>query len=72
MESTELLEKKIAVIGAGLMGHAIAQLFAAKANAVSLFDSNQQVLESAPARIRSNFEILLDLGFVTRDQVESA
>ncbi|MCL5125735.1 MAG: 3-hydroxyacyl-CoA dehydrogenase NAD-binding domain-containing protein [Deltaproteobacteria bacterium] len=72
MESTKLLEQKIAVIGAGLMGHAIAQLLAAKANEVSLFDSNRQVLESAPARIRSNFGVLLGLGFVARDQVELA
>lgn len=61
---------KVGIVGAGLMGHAIAQFFGAKGYPVSVFDSNRQVLEEAPARIRANFKTFLDLGLATPDDVE--
>jgi 3-hydroxybutyryl-CoA dehydrogenase len=63
-------QTKVGIVGAGLMGHAIAQLFAVKGYPVSLFDSKQQVLEEAPERIRANFSAFLDLGLATPDDVE--
>lgn len=73
MESMGLSEEtKVGIVGAGLMGHAIAQLFAVKGHPVSLFDSNHQVLEEAPARIRANFKTFLELGLATPDDVERA
>ena len=65
-------ETKVGIVGAGLMGHAIAQLFAAKGYRVSLFDSNRQVLEQATARIRANFKTFLELGLATPEDVELA
>ncbi len=50
---------RIAVIGAGLMGHGIAQVFAAAGHDVSIYDSVAASLESAKARILKN---LKDLG----------
>src|SRR5215471_10018305 len=50
---------RIAVIGAGLMGHGIAQVFALAGHAVTITDTVQANLDSAKARILAN---LKDLG----------
>jgi 3-hydroxybutyryl-CoA dehydrogenase len=50
---------RIAVIGAGLMGHGIAQVFALAGHDVTIFDSVQASLDSAKSRILAN---LKDLG----------
>src|SRR5579872_5919243 len=50
---------KIAVIGAGLMGHGIAQVFALAGHAVTITDTVVQNLDTAKARIAAN---LRDLG----------
>lgn len=52
-------KSQIAVIGAGLMGHGIAQVFAAAGHRVTVFDSNQSALVSLRERIVKNF---IDLG----------
>jgi 3-hydroxybutyryl-CoA dehydrogenase len=56
----------IAVIGAGLMGHGIAQVFAAAGHAVTITDPNREALESVRTRVEAN---LVDLG---RDPVAAA
>jgi 3-hydroxybutyryl-CoA dehydrogenase len=50
---------RIAVIGAGLMGHGIAQVFALASHDVTIFDSVRTSLDSAKSRILAN---LKDLG----------
>ncbi len=50
--------KRIAVLGAGLMGHGIAQIFLAAGHPVALHDPDPDTLASAPERIRSIFELL--------------
>jgi len=50
---------KIAVIGAGLMGHGIAQVFALAGHDVTITDSFAQTLDTAKSRIAAN---LRDLG----------
>ncbi|MDA0240888.1 MAG: 3-hydroxyacyl-CoA dehydrogenase NAD-binding domain-containing protein [Proteobacteria bacterium] len=58
---------KIAVLGAGLMGHGIAQVFAAGGKSVAIYDPDGEVLAAAPARIREIFELLeLDASGVDR------
>src|SRR5438445_11651748 len=42
---------RIAVIGAGLMGHGIAWLFAAAGHAVKVVDRDQAALDRLPARL---------------------
>jgi 3-hydroxybutyryl-CoA dehydrogenase len=54
-----MAKARIAVIGAGLMGHGIAQVFALAGHEVSIHDSVAANLDSAKARIRAN---LRDLG----------
>jgi 3-hydroxybutyryl-CoA dehydrogenase len=54
-----MAKPKIAVIGAGLMGHGIAQVFALAGHDVTITDSFVQNLETATARIAAN---LRDLG----------
>ena len=50
--------RKIAVIGAGLMGHSIAQEFAVSGYRVSLNDVSGERLDHAQERIRQNLEML--------------
>lgn len=50
---------QIAIIGAGLMGHGIAQVFAVTGHTVSVFDPSAEALASLRDRITRN---LLDLG----------
>lgn len=51
--------ERIAVIGAGLMGHGIAQVWARAGHAVTVYDPQPEALASVPARVRANLE---DLG----------
>jgi 3-hydroxybutyryl-CoA dehydrogenase len=55
---------KVAVVGAGTMGHGIAQVAALAGYETALTDSNAAVLRTAPARIEKNLE-----GGVTRGKI---
>jgi 3-hydroxybutyryl-CoA dehydrogenase len=46
--------EQITIIGAGLMGHGIGQVFAAQGHAVWLFDVNEEALSAAKGRVRAN------------------
>lgn len=46
--------ERIAIIGAGLMGHGIAQIFAVYGYPVWLVDDNEEILNSAKDRVRTN------------------
>jgi 3-hydroxybutyryl-CoA dehydrogenase len=54
-----MAKARIAVIGAGLMGHGIAQVFALAGHEVTIYDSVAATLDSAKVRILTN---LKDLG----------
>lgn len=54
--------ERIAVIGAGLMGHGIAQVFAVLGHPVWLVDDNQEVLSSAKDRVHTNLMNMAQLG----------
>jgi 3-hydroxybutyryl-CoA dehydrogenase len=62
----------IAIIGAGLMGHGIAQVFASKGHEVALTDTNVMVLSGALERIRSNLDLMAENGIGARDDIEFA
>ncbi len=63
----------IAVIGAGLMGHGIAQIFAAAGHDVALHDPLEAALAAAPERIAAVFELLgQDAAGPARNSYESA
>ena len=50
--------ERIAVIGAGLMGHGIAQVFAVKGHAVAIHDPIPEALAMVPERVRANLRAL--------------
>ena len=62
--------RKVAVLGAGRMGHGIAQVFAHKGLDVSLVDLSAELLEKALAQIASNLSTLVDAGIITAAEVE--
>ena len=55
-----MAKARIAVIGAGLMGHGIAQVFALAGHDVAIYDPFKASLDSAKARIVTNLEDLGD------------
>lgn len=64
--------KKIAVIGAGLMGHGIAQIFALNGFNVHLMDTQESALKSALDSIRSNLVMLAGHGHTHESDIEPA
>ena len=55
-----MAKARIAVIGAGLMGHGIAQVFALAGHEVAIYDSVMASLDNATARIVANLKELGD------------
>jgi len=62
--------RAIGIIGAGLMGHGIAQVFALKRYQVKLFDNDPNVLQSAPEKIHNNLQTLLEMHLVEPQEIE--
>ncbi|MFN2399450.1 MAG: 3-hydroxyacyl-CoA dehydrogenase family protein [Gemmatimonadaceae bacterium] len=63
---------RVAVIGAGTMGHGIAYVAAAAGYAVTVFDSDSKTLERGMSRIRASFEKGIELGKLTAEERDSA
>ncbi|MBI4336439.1 MAG: 3-hydroxyacyl-CoA dehydrogenase family protein [Chloroflexi bacterium] len=64
--------KHIAVVGAGLMGHGIAQEFALAGYQVGLHDLTGERLQHAVKQIEDNLLMLEQAGMVAREQVRPA
>ncbi|MBU4564119.1 MAG: hypothetical protein KMY53_11865 [Desulfarculus sp.] len=64
--------ENIGVLGAGLMGHGIAQLLAVGGCRVKLFDQAPQMLDTAFQRMADNLQVFLGLGMITQDQIDQA
>lgn len=64
--------RNLAVVGAGIMGHGIAQTFALDGFDVSLNDTDQTVLADALDRIRANLQSFVQADIILQDQVEAA
>lgn len=64
--------KKISIIGAGTMGHGIAHTFARFGCKVSLYDSFETSLSSAPEKMRNELQFMADAGYITADDIEAA
>lgn len=56
--SGRLADMRVAVIGAGLMGHGVAQVFAEAGGQVRIHDPVPEALASVPARVSANLEEL--------------
>lgn len=61
--------RKILVVGAGTMGHGIAQSFAQEGYDVSLFSRSEQTLDRAKALIKSSLDTLTQEGMIDRKQI---
>jgi 3-hydroxybutyryl-CoA dehydrogenase len=61
---------KVVVVGAGIMGHGVAQLIAQHGLAVSLVDKNEDLLRKARGWIRDNLEYMVQLGELKPERVE--
>jgi 3-hydroxybutyryl-CoA dehydrogenase len=63
---------KIAVIGAGLMGHGLAQIFALSGRDTALVDLNQELLDTALTNVRANLTLMAEKGIVAETDIEPA
>jgi 3-hydroxybutyryl-CoA dehydrogenase len=61
--------KHIGVLGAGLMGHGIAQIFAQAGYKVNIFDADHATLEKAKERIAANFNVFIQLKLASADDM---
>ena len=64
--------RRIAVVGAGTMGHGLAQEFAVAGYEVSLVDVDEPRLAAAMRSIAGNLEMLVGLGLLSHEQAEPA
>lgn len=62
--------ERVAVIGAGMMGHGLVQIFAAKGHDVMLNDVNDDLLSKALANVRTNMAFLSDNGLGSEEETE--
>lgn len=62
--------KRIGVVGAGLMGHGIAQAYAQEGYLVSITDSSASALAGVKNRIKANLATLAREGLFQQDEVE--
>jgi 3-hydroxybutyryl-CoA dehydrogenase len=69
MHSNEV--NRIAVIGAGVMGHAIAQTFAQAGIHTALVDMNDHLLERALQLMRTNLATLAEYGTISENDILS-
>ena len=58
--------RRIAVIGAGIMGHGFAQVFGQKGYPVALYDVEEGILKNALSQIANNLDTFLDHKMLTR------
>ena len=63
--------RKVAVIGAGDMGHGIAQLFASKGFNVVLEDKYPEMLEKAKGRVAASLQRWVERGKITKEQADA-
>ncbi len=66
MRSSQI--KRVAVIGAGIMGHGFAQIFAQKGFSVFLHDIDGRILKRALTSISDNLDTLIEHGMVTQKE----
>jgi 3-hydroxyacyl-CoA dehydrogenase len=63
--------RNVAVIGAGLMGHGLAQIFAGRGYEVSLMDVQEDFLAKARAGIRSNLTLMAQHGIGRVEDIDT-
>jgi 3-hydroxybutyryl-CoA dehydrogenase len=61
--------KKVVIVGAGIMGHSIAQVFAQSGIEVRLVDMKEELLERAVRLIKANLKTLSGSGLVKEEEI---
>ncbi|MEM2982154.1 MAG: 3-hydroxyacyl-CoA dehydrogenase family protein [Candidatus Bathyarchaeia archaeon] len=64
--------KSVAVIGSGVMGHGIAEVYALNGYPVWMMDVNDELLRKGMSYIKSELRTLIDNGFTTEEEAEKA
>ena len=64
--------KNISVLGAGIMGHGIAQSFLMGGYSVMLYDIQESILKTAVAHIEKNLELFYESGLIGKQDIESS
>lgn len=64
--------KNISVIGAGTMGHGIAEVFAMYNYKVSIYDRNRKNHENVIAEIKNELEFMAEENYIEKEIVETA
>jgi len=64
--------EKVAVIGAGTMGHGIAQCFAQNRKNVMMVDVDEKILQKAMERIKFNLETMIEAEYISEDEAKDA
>jgi 3-hydroxybutyryl-CoA dehydrogenase len=67
----DMNKERIAVIGSGMMGHGIAQVFALKGHEVILNDISKELLTKAIENVRINMAFLSDKGVSNKEEIGS-
>ncbi len=62
--------RKTSVLGAGIMGHGIAQSFLMGEYPVWLYDIEESILETAKGHIEKNLELFSQAGFIGKEDIE--
>jgi 3-hydroxyacyl-CoA dehydrogenase len=62
--------QRVAVIGAGTMGHGIAQVFAYNGYQVRLHDIKQELVDRGMRRIQLNLKLFIEKGLTTPERME--
>ena len=64
--------KNISVLGAGIMGHGIAQSFLMGGYPVMLYDIQESILDTAKVHIEKNLELFYQSGLIEKQDIELA
>ncbi len=60
----------IGVVGAGLMGNGIAQVFASAGHPVTVVDSNPEIFDAARTKVRRNLQLLVEYDMIDAERAE--
>jgi len=61
---------RIGVLGVGLMGHGLAQVFSIKGCDVTIYDRDEKALSACLDRVRSNLDVFVQMGIVKDNEIE--
>ncbi|MYA59088.1 MAG: hypothetical protein F4X40_00820 [Chloroflexi bacterium] len=62
----------IGVLGAGLMGHGIAQVFALAGHQVTVLDANPAAFDAARSKVARNLELMIEYGLANSDHAPTS